>query len=253
MECRTPLYTKVPVVAPAQDTQSNADMPSWYRPRNQLTNGRTPNPSPGEHSPQVTVASKKRVPLPKNVVLLSLMEATELASEHVNKQSASGGGSPRSTGGDGDGERPSMVLPMNSMVDIEEEEEEKIKVSTSIAVGAAGTYAVAHKDGLQIHPTRPTDSNSRAIAEFSYSSGHDEDVDTIVMSLDRKIGKAPSPRKSKSPKSPTTENNSDSGLFLSYGDRVQVVALEGGWAKLARGYGYVRVDKNQLVKGALSQ
>jgi hypothetical protein len=192
------------------------------------------------------VSIKKRLPLPKNVVLLSLMEATELASEQVKPS-----GSPRAaslSSRNAAEHRPATtVLPMNSMVDVEDDEEEKIKVSTSIAVSAAGTYAVAHKEGLQLHPTRPTDSNSRALADFSNSSGHDEDVDTIVQSLDRHKGKTPSPTKVRSPKS--SADNFESGLSLSYGDRVQVVALEGGWAKLARGYGYVRVDKNQLVKG----
>jgi hypothetical protein len=205
--------------------------------------------SAGEHSPRAeSVNSKKRVPLPKNVVLLSLMEATELASEQVNKAS---NGSPRGVSHGTESERPTMVLPLNSMIDMEEDEEEKIKVSTSIAVGAAGTYAVAHKDGLQIHPTRPTDSNRAMLSDFINSSGHDEDVDTIVRSLDRKKGKSPSPIKAKSPTHRSLDgNNFEPGvLSLSYGDRVQVVALEGGWAKLARGYGYVRVDKNQLVKG----
>ena len=36
---------------------------------------------------------------------------------------------------------------------------------------------------------------------------------------------------------------------LACGDRVQIVSTEAGWAKLARGYGFVRADGNQLVKG----
>jgi hypothetical protein len=36
---------------------------------------------------------------------------------------------------------------------------------------------------------------------------------------------------------------------LSYGDRVQIVSVNAGWAKLARGYGFIKSDKN-LVKGA---
>jgi hypothetical protein len=42
-------------------------------------------------------------------------------------------------------------------------------------------------------------------------------------------------------------------LKLCYGDRVQVVSVDGGWAKLARGYGFVRAEKNQLVKGTFSR
>ena len=36
---------------------------------------------------------------------------------------------------------------------------------------------------------------------------------------------------------------------LSWGDRVQIVSMKNGWAKLARGYGFVRAGNNHLVKG----
>ena len=36
---------------------------------------------------------------------------------------------------------------------------------------------------------------------------------------------------------------------LSWGDRVQIVSTQNGWAKMARGYGYVRAGAQQLVKG----
>jgi len=40
-------------------------------------------------------------------------------------------------------------------------------------------------------------------------------------------------------------------IRLKYGDRVQVVSMDGrGWVKLARGYGYIRLENDkQLVKG----
>ena len=125
MECRTPLYTIVkPTVKNLNDSiaANNSDMPSWYKPRTAHAQARgNVWQSSGEHSPRAdSVNSKKRVPLPKNVVLLSLMEATELASEQVNKAS---GGSPRGLSHANDSERPTMVLPMNSMIDIEDEEE----------------------------------------------------------------------------------------------------------------------------------
>lgn len=42
---------------------------------------------------------------------------------------------------------------------------------------------------------------------------------------------------------------------LKYGDRVQVVSMDGrGWVKLARGYGYIRLENDkQLVKGEFFQ
>lgn len=41
-------------------------------------------------------------------------------------------------------------------------------------------------------------------------------------------------------------------IRLKYGDRVQVVSMDSrGWVKLARGYGYIRLENDkQLVKGA---
>ena len=39
-------------------------------------------------------------------------------------------------------------------------------------------------------------------------------------------------------------------MTLSYGDRVQVVSINDGWAKLARGYGFVYCKNGtELVKG----
>jgi hypothetical protein len=58
----------------------------------------------------------------------------------------------------------------------------------------------------------------------------------------------------------TTGNNSNNNddferplVRLKYGDRVQVVSMDSrGWVKLARGYGYIRLENDkQLVKGQL--
>ena len=110
------------------------------------------------------------------------------------------------------------------MLDEEDEEEERIQWSTSLAVGKAGTYAVAFPEGLPILSSRPS---------------HDviPDVESLVRvyhSKEEEAGGSPGAGKQK---------------LLSYGDRIQVVSVEGGWAKLARGYGFVRAEKNHLVKG----
>ena len=65
---------------------------------------------------------------------------------------------------------------------------------------------------------------------------------------------------SDSASSPTNNNNNSNGIMdeferplirLKYGDRVQVVSMDSrGWVKLARGYGYIRLENDkQLVKG----
>jgi hypothetical protein len=178
--------------------------------------------------------------------LLSLIEATELASKDARQDYSD---SPRSTGiHHSDLEQEHAPVASNlgasipalhsigSMLDVEEEEEEKIKMSTSLAVGVAGTYAVAAKEGLQIFPSRPCTTD-----------GVDqEDVETLVRvyHLDQKSSQsADEDDKLNSPVKPGMKDP----LKLSYGDRVQVVSVDGGWAKLARGYGFVRAER--LVKG----
>jgi hypothetical protein len=75
---------------------------------------------------------------------------------------------------------------------------------------------------------------------------NDEDVDALVrfFHLDNKAE-----TESVNSKTANPDAGCNDPARLGFGDRVQVVSVEGGWAKLARGYGYVRADRNQLVKG----
>mmetsp|Transcript_25548 Transcript_25548/g.41944 ORF Transcript_25548/g.41944 Transcript_25548/m.41944 type:complete len:584 (-) Transcript_25548:149-1900(-) len=236
MECRTPLVEFIPRKGPAA--------PNTVRGGRGGRNGANNQPPP----PPI----KKRLPLPKNVVLMSLIEATELAAENVQGQE----------------HEPSlhespMIAP--SVMDFEDDEEEKIKTGTTLAISDCGTYAVAAKDGLEIFPSRP---------ESLHSSGHEhseEDVDTLVrfFHMDHKLDLYNS-----SDNTATASNAKgtdpdgerlDGGIAddkktedeprkeappgrLSWGDRVQIVSTQNGWAKLARGYGYVRAGHQQLVK-----
>jgi hypothetical protein len=198
MECRTPLFELVPV--PKLPHSRVQHSPSW--------SSRTPSSAAAPPPPPV----KRRLPLPKNVVLLSLIQATELASQDARLKYTE---SPRSE-----------LQTRGSMLDEDEEEEERIQWSTSLAVGKAGTYAVAFPEGLLIYPSRPSQQNDVI-----------PDVESLVRVYHHKDDEVPGgPVKQKQ---------------LSYGDRIQVVSVEGGWAKLARGYGFVRAEKNHLVKGRL--
>jgi hypothetical protein len=159
---------------------------------------------------------KRRIPLPKNVVLLSLIEATELATENVQGQE----------------HEPSLQdSPMikTSVIDLELDEEEKIKTGTSLAISDCGTYAVSAKDGLEIFPNRP-----ESLVHYS-----EEDVDTLVRYYKNDAV--------------TDDEKTPEDLVrpvrLSWGDRVQIVSMQNGWAKLARGYGYIRAGTHRLVKG----
>jgi hypothetical protein len=224
MECRTPLYTTIP----RQGTPQGHNSP--HGARSQWSSARSGGHNPrlsGDFSPPQPPI-KKRLPLPKNVVLLSLIEATELATQDAQKKYS---GSPSNK--DSNDMSQQALQSMGSMVDAEEAEEEKIKASTSLATSVAGTYAVAHREGLDIFPSRPT----TLVLEDS-GSLNDEDVDALVrfFHLDNKA-------------ETESVNSKTANPRLGFGDRVQVVSVEGGWAKLARGYGYVRADRNQLVKG----
>jgi hypothetical protein len=238
MECRTPLFMTIPRPQ-NQTTISHSRTPSY----------RTPRQPPSPPVPPV----KKRLPLPKNVVLLSLIEATELATEDATSKNDS---SPRNTRNgvaavqdDGDSDDRSV----SAVVNAEDLEEERIKLGTSMAVSVAGTYAVTAPSGLPIFPTRPSSSSlsqgSSCRRDSNNSHNTDEDVDALVryFHLDQKPdGESPIDdelKENRMKEQPPVE--------LSCGDRVQVVAIEGKWAKLARGYGYVQADDNRLVKGML--
>ena len=220
---------------------------SWTSARSRTSAYSTPTKQP------MPLVVKKRLPLPKNVVLLSLIEATKLISgdaqsplklrqsmDALSTQENLGTTTSYSENDDEDSDDG----------DNSEEENQHAQFATSISAGIAGTYAVAVQEGLQIFPTRP------ASLTRSTSSTTDEDVDTLVQffHLDKRT---------KGTKNQSMHNTSQDSMnggcsslpkntaemaTLAYGDRIQVVSMERGWAKLARGYGFVRAEKNQIIK-----
>jgi len=271
MECRTPLYELVPQhkLAPsASDHRVSAGQrSSWSSAR---SGGRAIHRGHDVSSPPQPPI-KRRLALPKNVVLLSLIEATELASADARQNFAD---SPVSTRDEADdyfgkivGEAPpSPMMATNNVVgafvpnlqsmgsmldaddtdeDDDDREEAKIRMSTSLAVGVCGTYAVAARSGLEIFPTRPSMKNQKT----EEAAMQEEDVESLVRvyHLDKTTSRDEQELLQNSPEKQAPELKDP--LKLSYGDRVQVVSVDGGWAKLARGYGFIRADKNQLVKG----
>lgn len=227
MECRTPLFELIPqsnectVVSgvpeqlPAWSTRTLGTSRSGGR-RGGRGGGRNRKPPPPK---------KRRIQLPKNVVLLSLIEATELATENVQGQE----------------HEPSlhnspMINP--SILDLEADEEEKIKTGTSLAISDCGTYAVAAREGLEIFPNRPE----------SLVQNSEEDLDTLVRfyNRDNNANAAISDDKKTADDEGTRKDNLPARL--SWGDRIQIVSMQNDWAKLARGYGYIRAGTRRLVK-----
>lgn len=223
MECRTSLVQIIP------RPNANGDAHYGGRNGNRWSSGR--NLSPGA-PPQPPI--KKRLPLPKNVVLMSLIEATELAAESVRGQDQRPSLS----------DSPSLSLP-HAILDVEEDEEEKIKTGTSLAISDCGTYAIAAKEGLEIYPSRP----ETGIPVANQEKAEEEEVDTLVrfFHLDHKLDIVDDGDHELTPVD--SDHREAAPARLCWGDRVQIVSTEAGWAKLARGYGFVRADKNQLVKG----
>lgn len=226
MECRTPLYSITNQSSNSSPTGSTVGSRGANRTSSwALTGSNSPKP------PQPVI--KKRLPLPKNVVLLSLIEATALASEEVQQppKTELTDSSTRDLPEEG-GESSGIeaVRTIGSMIDADEEEEEKIKLGTTLAVGEAGTYAVAVKEGLEIFPTLPKSVDMDMSATLV-----DDEIEGIKFSF--------------AGKSMLDDSVSSNCMKLSHGDRVQVVCIRDGWAKLARGYGYVSAKNSQLVKG----
>ena len=279
MECRMPLYMTLPRNGALNNqgntnTAASRSTPSYRTPR-----GVAP-PSP----PLPPV--KKRLPLPKNVVLLSLIEATELATEDASSKlnaspkplkttnSNSIGSLDGASGKSQDDIDKSTCASVT--INAEDLEEERIRLGTSMAVSVAGTYAVRDEAGLPIYQHRPSsrrrhsnDNGSTSMGSRESSCGgkqnSEEDVDKLVRHFhqDQRLDNAAAAAAAGASSTDSSVGDETDDLKenrmhehaparLSWGDRVQVVAIEGKWAKLARGYGYVRADDNKLVKGRFS-
>jgi len=119
-----------------------------------------------------------------------------------------------------------------------DDEEHKIRVGTRLEGGPCGTYAVAVKSGLLVYPTL-----------FEHT------LPDVLDGVQHKEEPHPAPSQKKNKDIQKNENavvgKSNQPLRrLNYGDRVQVVSMDTrGWVKLARRYGYIRLENDkQLVK-----
>lgn len=100
-------------------------------------------------------------------------------------------------------------------------------MGTSLAIGMCGTYVIT-KATASVFPSQPSKSAyQRPLSDVP----EEEDFDTLVRYFHM------------------DSQNSKSDTHLKRGDRVQIVSLEDGWAKLARGYGFIKAEAGQLVKG----
>lgn len=137
MECRESLFAPTePSELKAIDAASSNLHPVHGRRgydsnsmmRSAVRSGRRP-PQNQSHK-KAAPKPRKRLPLPKNMVLLSLIEASKLAKDANYNYSIS-----------------------KSLSDDDVIEESKILMSTDLATSSCGTYAVARAEGLKIVPS----------------------------------------------------------------------------------------------------
>jgi hypothetical protein len=99
---------------------------------------------------------------------------------------------------------------------------------------------------------RPQGAYSRSASDVGACAFHEEAKS--MKNFDRQFSQGASINNKKK-KCHNNDNNNDDFerplIRLNYGDRVQVVSMDSrGWVKLARGYGYIRLENDkQLVKG----
>lgn len=229
----------------------------------------SPRYSPTPHSPNhaPTVASTEPIPLPvpKNLVLMSLMEATERTGAAMNR--------------DEDKEYESG------------DDDEQVLEGLDLLSSGYGTYVVRSPDGLLVYPR---DADPYALLqqpclpvselelrshfgrssplEISYSVSSDDeeedeeeedakkDSDSVTCQTDT-LGNVESAFRKVAPKGaevtptpllrlePGAEVTSTPLLRLEPGQTIQVVSFIDGVAMLSRRRGYVLASSTQLVKG----
>jgi Zinc finger, C3HC4 type (RING finger) len=208
------------------------------------------------------------LPIPKNLVLLSMMEAAERQAR-INNELSLALREEENSDDDDDGES-------NDDDDDEEDEEafDLNKIITGMATlsGPCGTYAVREKGGLVVVRADPR----RRRNDSNNDNKKNDDPTTTTIILERKSSKESS--ESTTPEEGETDEKKEedgdvvaatataaaeeeqellllvqegpqSPIPLEYGQTVQVVAFEDGVAKLARSKGYVLGNSSQLVKG----
>lgn len=199
-----------------------------------------------------------QLPIPKNLVLISLLEA----AQHTEK---------RQDCEDND----------------EEEGGEQIIAGMNLLSSDFGTYVVREKDGLVVQPLSPSSSRddserskeeeqaasempvtppnlfvkTREVSEqegefvSAYDFQEDDPIGVNVIASTSTL-EAPSFDENRSDEirpvfraAESSERQGDKPFMLRYGQTVQVVSFTNGVAMLARKNGYIEASEKQLVKG----
>lgn len=215
MECREPLYWTPPVSVKAPPVPNpNFRTPiSRYAPRDRRYGAA---PSTPTHPAMAAPVKEEPVPLPlpKNTVLIGVIEAAERQSRLLKLAKAEDG---RSKSPYGDEDEESVEVEADG---IDSSKLDPLLAGMSAFVGTCGTYAVREPLGLAVLPFDP---NKR-----HHDSSPDDDLD--LSGEEKKIDFAKEP------------------FTIEEGQTVQVVGVDEGVYKLARGAGYIVASVNQLAK-----
>jgi len=170
-----------------------------------------------------SIKPKKRIPLPKNLVLMSLIEVKDKASD-IEKESTT-------------------LLCKMALKGVDENKNEELNVmlGTFFESVTCGTYVVKCRKGLKVFLRKPKFPIKNTNDNSCLSSQQDSEylLDENNTTNNRILGSFSIPWNSKSKKRLTK---------LNFGDNVQVISIEDGWAMLARRKGFVSTENTQLVK-----
>lgn len=249
MECRTSLFYPVDenqpvnrINQPVNRTLSRSAMGSSANRRNPFS----PTHDERLKKKKDVLPVRKRLPLPKNLVLLSLIETERNSSNLVDLCKGIG---------------------ISSAAQKQDVDRLKVNIGVSIAIGAYGTFIVTAHDGLKISSSLPTaeiDESrtdvtvdrilTKIIWEFKNNSGVDEsrvedekELKTVPQEVDQRDEKREQDINALA-SIDISSNVNENPSRLEYGDKVQIVSFINGWAKLARRKGYVNFQNSELAK-----
>jgi hypothetical protein len=238
MECREPLFLlpthSNPHANKASFTPGRGDPHSRYNTNNNTNNTNnnrrygagspqppsTPPHGNYVHSPPATIA----LPIPKNVVLISIIEAAERQAKLLQSER-------REWREDASSGTDSSDDTATSSEDDDEDQFDLNRIISGMATlsGPCGTYAVRESTGLAVVASHPRITTPCGATVSAARKPTDATAEPPPHDPGRTVVMEP--------------------FALDEGQTVQVVEFEDGVAKLARGAGYIVANSSQLVKG----
>jgi hypothetical protein len=229
MECRKPLFTYPPKSSPPI-AASTSYSPTFRQPS--IPPRISPRTSKSSTASHHSVPSEPvSLPIPRNLVLISLLEATK-----------------QTVGLPGDDDNSEKVYESG------DDDEHVLAGMNLISTESYGTYVVRERNGLVVHDRPPepqrlmsptADKENQECKSMSNSFSTDDEIEVELQKLpsaDTTVTLSSTFQKL------STAQEEIAQMRLSYGQTVQVVSFENGIAKLARGRGYLAASGDQLVK-----